>query len=266
MKRVDSIGPELVSHASGAQRMTRIALVGCIGLVALGLQPIPPEVMDALATNAVTPALARVLLMINPLVLVLVAAVVGGALAHRIGLVSVLAGSASSHRLGATLAFAGAVGLALGVALATLDYLLQFWMSAAWQQLVQEKSLKLSDLWVGVLYGGISEEIILRWGLMSLVAWMLLRWCALSQAVAMLLAIAASALVFGLAHLPALSAKIALDTELIVRTLIINGLAGVVFGLMLWRRHLEAAMAAHAATHVGMFAFQGVLTLAAFAD
>jgi membrane protease YdiL (CAAX protease family) len=36
----------------------------------------------------------------------------------------------------------------------------------------------------------------------------------------------------------------------VTRILVLNGIAGVIYGALFWRRSLEAAMAAHMATHV----------------
>ena len=37
---------------------------------------------------------------------------------------------------------------------------------------------------------------------------------------------------------------------LVMRILLLNGLAGIVYGMLFWRRSLESAMVAHMATHV----------------
>ena len=59
-----------------------------------------------------------------------------------------------------------------------------------------------------------------------------------------------SALLFGLSHLPALAAQAELTVGLVARTVLLNALGGVAFGVLFWRRHLEAAMVAHASAHV----------------
>jgi membrane protease YdiL (CAAX protease family) len=64
------------------------------------------------------------------------------------------------------------------------------------------------------------------------------------------LAIVLVAVVFAAGHLPAASVVARLDAPLVTRILVLNGIAGVVYGALFWRRSLEAAMAAHMATHV----------------
>lgn len=69
-------------------------------------------------------------------------------------------------------------------------------------------------------------------------------------AAVMWIAIVASAVAFGLGHLPALASTFDLTTALIIRTVLLNAMVGVALGWLFWRRSLETAMVAHAAFHV----------------
>jgi membrane protease YdiL (CAAX protease family) len=106
-----------------------------------------------------------------------------------------------------------------------------------------------------VLYGGITEELLLRWGLMTAFVW--LAWRVLQQrrapvrASVVWLAIAVSALLFAAGHLPAASVLIgALDAPVVVFVMGANTAFGLLFGYMFWRHGLESAMIAHAVAHV----------------
>ena len=59
-----------------------------------------------------------------------------------------------------------------------------------------------------------------------------------------------AAILFGIGHLPALAAMVPLTAIIVVRT-VFNFIGGAVF--VFWRHSLEAAMVAHAFTHVGFF-------------
>nr|WP_255346143.1 CPBP family glutamic-type intramembrane protease [Pseudoxanthomonas sp. GW2] len=108
---------------------------------------------------------------------------------------------------------------------------------------------------MGPLYGGLAEEVIARWGVMSLLAWGLARvWGERRQRLALVLAVVVSALAFGAAHLPMLAAQIDLSPAIVARTLVLNALGGVVYAVVFIRHGLEAAMAAHASTHLGLLA------------
>ena len=62
---------------------------------------------------------------------------------------------------------------------------------------------------------------------------------------------------FGLGHLPATAALLPLTPAVIARALILNGIPGVVFGWLFWRRGLEAAMVAHFAADLVLHVIVG---------
>jgi membrane protease YdiL (CAAX protease family) len=111
-------------------------------------------------------------------------------------------------------------------------------------------------LLAGVLYGGITEELIMRLFLVSLVAWLCGRWWrtpgGLPTPGAFWAAIVVVAVLFGLGHLPATSAVTPLTTMLVLRALVLNGIAGIVFGYLYWKHGLEAAMIGHMGAHLVM--------------
>src|SRR5215217_5887633 len=108
------------------------------------------------------------------------------------------------------------------------------------------------EAWKGFLasfYGGIVEEVLLRLFLMSFLAW-LGKFIShtsegLPTATVLWVANILAAIVFGLGHLPATATLISLTPLVITRAVILNGLAGVGFGWLYWKRGLEAAMLSH---------------------
>jgi membrane protease YdiL (CAAX protease family) len=99
------------------------------------------------------------------------------------------------------------------------------------------------------LYGGIVEEILLRLLVMSLFAWLLSKIFRVAQAKnnvwVMWSAIIISSVLFGLGHLPITSALTAITPLVVVRAIVLNGIGGVVFGWLFWKKGLEYAMVAH---------------------
>lgn len=98
------------------------------------------------------------------------------------------------------------------------------------------------------LYGGIAEELFLRFGLMTLLAWV--GWRLVGRpdelpAGVTWAAILLAAGLFGLGHLGATVAVFRLTPTVVARMLVLNGLGGVVFGWLYWRDGLVAAMVAH---------------------
>lgn len=95
-------------------------------------------------------------------------------------------------------------------------------------------------------YGGIAEELMLRLFLMTLLVWIVAR-VSKRQPPAWVYwaAIVVAAALFGAGHLPAAAKVWGLEPIVIARTLLLNGIAGVAFGWLYWKRGLEMAMLAH---------------------
>lgn len=110
-------------------------------------------------------------------------------------------------------------------------------------------------LLVRVLYGGITEELLLRWGLMTALVWLAWRFFqqrrGAPRAGYVWLAIIISALLFSAGHLPAASVLIgALEANIVMFVIGANAAFGLLFGYLFWRYGLESAMIAHALAHV----------------
>src|SRR5262249_20338004 len=110
--------------------------------------------------------------------------------------------------------------------------------------------------WQGFLasfYGAFDEEILMRLGLLSVLALALRTAPRLGGAnradslrsATFWTANIVTALLFGLGHLPATAAIAPLTAALVIRAIVLNGTAGVVFGVLYRRYGLEWAMASH---------------------
>ncbi len=115
--------------------------------------------------------------------------------------------------------------------------------------------------WAGALasiYGGINEEVLLRLFLFSLLYFLLSKCFKVNgrNRVFVLWTVnVVVALVFGLGHLPALFKLAAPSAFEICRVLILNGLAGIVFGWLYWTRGLWTACLAHFVTDLMIHVF-----------
>lgn len=105
--------------------------------------------------------------------------------------------------------------------------------------------------WMGLLaslYGGITEEVLLRVFLMGVMAWLASRALPSKEALrptAAWVAITVATVIFGLGHLPATASFSPLTGTVVLRALLLNGVGGMVFGWLYWRHSLMAAMVAH---------------------
>ncbi|MDX1600567.1 MAG: CPBP family intramembrane glutamic endopeptidase [Anaerolineales bacterium] len=96
-------------------------------------------------------------------------------------------------------------------------------------------------------YGGIVEELLLRFGFMTFLVWGLGKTLGarVERSGLVWTGIILAALIFGLGHLPATAAIVPLTAGLVIRALVLNGIPGVAFGWLYWQRGLLAAIVAH---------------------
>ena len=154
---------------------------------------------------------------------------------------------------------------AAGIAVAVAILLLETSVFRAARRSIRAAALAKPPLWASlltVLYGGIAEEVLMRFGLQTAL-------CAgLNYALAggagtvtgsvMWAAIALSALAFGAGHLPAMRGLVPLTGAVVIRTVILNSLGGLLFGWLYWKHGIVAAMAAHTAADFTLRGVSGV--------
>jgi hypothetical protein len=252
---------------------TRWATVrGAVALFVLGMAGVIALAVYSVPTLRAIPELAvlsyPILVMLaaaNSTVILAVFAVLGAATAPRSGLHSHVFAWASGgtpdwRAFRRSLPLAVVMGVVLFVLIIVLDVAFaSFTGLTAVDGVTDAAALEdvLASVPMRLLYGGITEEILLRWGLMAPIAFAL--WWGRNavrgktetpSATVMWIAIVASAVAFGVGHLPALATTVELTTALIVRTVLLNAIAGVGLGWLFWRRSLETAMVAHATFHV----------------
>lgn len=255
---------ETVTTTNSRFVKTFLALFGLGFIGVLSLIPTIMGQLDALPPEMVElPTLLVVILsLLNPALLLAVAVVIGALLAHRVGLRSLVAervrqGTAVWPQLRPHIPLAFAAGLIFAVITVALDRLINPFANAEFLSEPLAETNPVGQLILGLLYGGITEELLLRWGIMSLLVWLgwrgLQRGQGLPRPALVWTGIILAALLFGIGHLPALAGMVTLTPLLIVRTVLLNALGGLLFGWLFWRRSLEVAMVAHAAVHVGFF-------------
>ncbi len=111
------------------------------------------------------------------------------------------------------------------------------------------------SLLVAIFYGGITEEIFMRWGLMTFLVWSGWRFLQKSSgqpSTGMIwAAIVIGAVIFGAGHLPATRLLLGHLTGTSIASVIAGiSVFGVVVGYLYWRYGLESAMICHAVSHL----------------
>lgn len=105
-------------------------------------------------------------------------------------------------------------------------------------------------------YGGIGEEILMRLFLMTFFVWISFKIKQTAEGkptvLGVWLAIILSSIIFGLGHLPITSGLTAITSLVITRAIVLNGIGGVIFGWLYWKKGLEAAMISHFSADISL--------------
>lgn len=105
---------------------------------------------------------------------------------------------------------------------------------------------------LAAVYGGITEEIIMRLFLMTFLIWVSIKVFRKKQPtnIIILAAILLAAIIFGLGHLPITASLTKLDSFVVTRAIVLNGIGGIIFGLLFWKKGFESAVIAHFTTDI----------------
>lgn len=184
-------------------------------------------------------------------ILFAIAILIGLALSRKVGFgLPILSGWIDGKRamkpLKSILWISAKAGVAVGVAILVMDSLFaRFGVTF---------SITSTDppAWQGLLasfYGGIGEEVLLRLFLMTLLVWISTTIKTTTDGkptrIGIWIAILLSTILFGLGHLPATAAFTTLTPLVITRAIVLNGIGGIVFGWLYWKKGLESAIIAH---------------------
>jgi membrane protease YdiL (CAAX protease family) len=98
-------------------------------------------------------------------------------------------------------------------------------------------------------YGGIGEEVFMRLFLMTLVVWIIHKLTRKTGTIPsdknVWLSIIIVSVVFGLGHLPMTATFTDITPVVVIRAIVLNGIAGIVFGWLYWKKGLEASIISH---------------------
>ena len=196
-------------------------------------------------------------MVLQPTALLLILVAAGAGVAETVGsqslLVDVARGDPLQDGWSVPVLSFFAVGLFAGALLYVGDRRARpAWASEGDADLISQ--WKPRDVIPGVTYGGVTEEVMMRWGLMGVILWGLASLSSADDPAnwAVTPAIVASAILFAAGHLPAAMLGGRRSGRFIIRILVLNtAAAGLLFGWLFWRWNLETAIAPHAGFHVG---------------
>jgi len=241
-------------------------LVGVIALVplyimslsAVSTDPAKLEKMREAIGISGSPEMLALLSGIPTFILIIIALVIGFFTAHKVGLKSVVIHPNAREKTksewikGVKLAII--LGSIAAVVLRGFDYLLLPFLPDGIKELIHPYNA--IEFLAALLYGGVVEELLLRFGFMSLlvlVLWKLFdRKSEKPANWVFILAIFVSTLLFALGHYSATANVTEMTGFIWFRMILLNGFAGVFFGWIYWKQNLELAMLAHMFAHITM--------------
>jgi len=147
----------------------------------------------------------------------------------------------------------GKIAVISGVLTASAIFLLDILFSKLGVTLSTHQTY--APIWQTLLaafYGGIAEEVLMRLFLMTLFIWISLKVSRSEKptSLGIWVAVVLAALIFGIGHLPVTASLTQLTALVIFRALVLNGIGGIVFGWLFWKKGFESAVIAHFTTDV----------------
>jgi len=228
-------------------------VLGFLGVLSILTATLPlPEELAALP-----PALVNVLILINPTILLLVAVAVGTWLYDKVGFkVPVISSLLNIEPIDTKkvfvqqLKYGVSLGLLAGAAIMLVVKIYGFFIADELKILDNQMELTLLARF---MYGGITEELLLRFGLMTFLVWIIFKLTKKLNSTVYWIAIALSTLLFAVGHFPVVFGAISEPSFTLLSYILIgNSIGGLVFGWLYWKKGLEAAIIAHAFAHVAM--------------
>ncbi|WP_291836236.1 CPBP family glutamic-type intramembrane protease [Limimaricola sp.] len=238
-----------------------IATQTCLVLLALGLLgaaslALAPLERLAPAGARLSPRTFRLVATLQPALLVSLGVALGCGLGGTVGLGAPALRAALDGTNVATV-LARQIGPALAVAVLAAAMIRAY---AALGPAAKTPAPFALPLTTRILYGGLAEELMMRWGLMSLLAWAGWQLAGRPEtlpATAAWAAIILAALVFAAGHLPLLArVPSGWRARNVLLVMVGNTVPGIGFGWLFLARGIEAAMLSHALAHVLAWALE----------
>jgi membrane protease YdiL (CAAX protease family) len=142
-------------------------------------------------------------------------------------------------------------GVPMGIFAAAAIYIADLYFSSVLTPQLSIGSVQPA-LWKTLLasfYGGVVEEVLMRLFLMTFVVWVISKVFRVERPIqnktVMWGAIVVAAIIFGLGHLPVTAAITAITPLIVIRAITLNGIGGLIFGWLYWRKGLEYGVVAH---------------------
>ena len=198
----------------------------------------------------------QLLLLINPSLILLLATTTGTLLYREtqltLPILEKVVGYQRKIDLKGIAGFGIIGGLMSGVIITAINWSFNPFLPEEFQELSESIQPNIA---VRLLYGGITEEILMRFGLMTFVVWLGFKISRNWKNKIYWTGIILAAVIFAIAHFPiAYQALPQPSLTLLSYILLGNTIGGIIFGWLYWKKGLEAAFIGHMMAHLVMIA------------
>lgn len=229
--------------------------LGILGILTLLTTTLPLDSLPKEVLEKIPPTTLQWIILINPVIMLLIAVVIGTFLHEKVNLsvptVSRLLGIATADLSFKEQLTSGAIwGTLAGVLTSLLGIISQSYLPSAFVQLGEK--LQVTPL-ARFGYGGITEELLIRYGFMTLFVWLVSLITKQLTNSTYWIGIIVSSLLFALGHFPIVYQAVPNPSLfLLMYVLLGNIIAGLFLGWLYWKKGLEAAMIGHIFAHIMM--------------
>ena len=240
-----------------------VSFLGLIGVVSLLASEIPLPDLPKQLTDRFSSTEIQLLVLINPTILIILFSLLGTVLYDKVRLrVPVLEVALNKvdrlpYSLRDIFRFGIIMGIVAGSMIIGISRIFDPYLPAAFLESTKGQDLSILSR---VFYGGIAEEIMMRFGLMSFFVWLVFKISKKLNNASYWIGIVLSSIIFAFGHFPILFQTVADPGAFLYAYIIIgNSVGGLIFGYVYYKKGLESAMIAHAMAHVTMIGIERVL-------
>lgn len=228
-----------------------LGLAGVLSILTMEL-PLPEEAKKRILEK-VSPEQLKWILLVNPALMVLLAVLLGTAFFEQAGLKVPLLTSLLLREKPVISARSIVVyGVTGGVVAGLLIVLITLFFQPILPQAFLELGAKVKPTVVArFLYGGLTEEILMRYGLMTFFVWLFIKLFKSTSPQVYQAGLLITALLFAVGHFPVAYQAVGTPSAGLLTYLVLgNAVGGLIFGWLYWKKGLEAACIAHIMAHV----------------
>ncbi|MEJ8590394.1 CPBP family intramembrane metalloprotease [Riemerella anatipestifer] len=231
-----------------------LGMIGVFSILTMEI-PLPPEA-EVILRKSFSPLQIKILALVNPTIMLIVAVVLGTILHQKVNLkVPIIEHivEIKSHQLPNLqniLKYGILGGILSGVLLSLTGIIFKPMLPKEF--IVLGETLQ-PTLTARFLYGGLTEEILMRFGVMTFVTWIASKILNGTQPIVYWIGIIIASVIFAIGHFPITYQAVENPSfGLLSYVFIGNSVGGIIFGWLYWKKGLESAFIAHICTHIIM--------------